>query len=360
MKNKDLLYELMEEINDTEADMIEKNLYDLEEESVDDVSLKRQESLVLDKIHAELGEQHLTEQTSKGKKASKRKINKRKFVVLVAAAVMMFSMIVYARVNEWDIEFAKLIGLNGAMEELDGGFVKIDKSVKKGDITITAVQSIGDKNNQWIQFDTDVPWTIGESEEEYYMFEDVDIELNKLFGRAEGCSAMWYCYNNNGNVSLLLQLSEKDINRLNVNIKLKNLYQCNDADENSEDILVSGETWEFEWKNYYSSNTITRHPKTKIDDLTIDTIEVTPISIRVEATGSYSESDSERLWVDEITLSDGTIIPCIEEGGGCRDGMYMHKEYFYGENLDDYENYKCIDVDEIVSVTINGEEIEIK
>lgn len=352
MKNNDLLYELMEEINDIEADMIEKNLDILKDESVGDISLKKQESLVMEKIYAELNKQESTEQTEKPQKISKHRFNKRKFVVLLVAAVMMFSMVVYARANDWDIEFAKLIGLNGAMEELEGGYVKIGESVTEGDITITAVQSIGDKNNQWIQFDTSIPWEVGE--EGYYVFGDIEIELSKLFGRAEGCSAMWYCYNNNGNVSLLLQLSKKDINRLNVSITLKELYQYDGMNEDEEETLVSGETWEFKWKNYYAANTITRHPKEKINNFTIDTIEVTPISLRVEATGSGI------LKVEQIKLEDGTIIPCIEDGGGCKNGRYFHKECFYGEDSDDYANYKCINVDEIVSVTINGEEIEIK
>lgn len=341
MKNKDLLYELMEEINDTEVAMIEKGI----DESVDEALLKRQEDMAMDKIRSQMSKEEL----SRVKRSSGVRF-RRKFVVLVAAAVMMFSMVAFARANDWDIEFLSAIGLNGAMEELEGGYVEIGESDTSDGITITATKSIGDKNNQWIQLDTDVPWTIGE--DGYYSFEDVEFEFNKSIGKVGGHSEIWFSYNNDGKVSFLIEVNAKDINRLQVNITIKKLYQCEDVNEEDEQTLISDETWELCWKNYYSPNTVTKYPMATIDDLVINKIELSPISIRVEAVGKYSQEDSERLNVEQITLDDGTVIQCKNNSAG-NNGIFLRSDNFYGD-------FECIDVERIEAVTINGELVKIK
>ncbi len=339
MKSDDLLYELMEEINDTEAIMIEKDL-----EEVDEILIKRQENMVLEKIHAEM---------SDVQKRPGRKLKKRKLVALVAVAVMMLSMMAFARANDWDIEFVNAVGLNGAMEQLDGGYVKIGKSVENSGITITAVQSIGDRNHQWIQLDTDVPWDV--SEDGYYEFEELELKFCDFLDDMGGYAASWYSYNNNGNVSFMVQADAENINRGKISLELGALYK-HESEEYDDRTLICDGKWELKWKNYYAANTITKHPMVKIDNMLIHTIVVSPISIRVEATTKDTSEEKVNLAVEKITLDDGTEIVCEPITGGFSAtpaGMFSHDETFYKENM-------CINVDRIKSLTIKDVVINIK
>lgn len=331
MKTDELLYELMEDIDATEAAMITNNL------KVSQKTLKRQECLTMDKIRAEM------------KKETRIPFGKKRLAILVATAVMMFGMVAVARENDWDVEMAEMLGLSGVMEALDGGYVLIEKSDKQADITVTAVQSIGDQNSQWIQFDTDIPWTVGE--DGYYMFDECEFRFTKKGGGIIEGGTEFYSYNNNGKVSFMLYaIGIEKINRANVSIELGMLYEYETLE--SEGRLLSDNFWNLTWTNYYASNTITKHPLSVVDDLWIQKIEISPISIYVEAIAIPSE-ESRNIVVEQIKLEDGTIISCRNMVGGNANNMFL-------DNYVVYEDWDSVDLEELESITINGKEIKIR
>lgn len=331
MKTDELLCELLDEINDTEAAMLEEDSDILQE------TLKKQERFALDKIHAVM---------PKGKTVSFRG---KRLVVLVAAAVMMFGIVAFAKENDWDVEMAEMLGLSGVMEKLDGGYVRIDESDRQGDITVTAVQSIGDQNSQWIQFDTDIPWTVGE--EGYYMFEDCDFKFTKKSGYVIPGGSEFYSFNNDGKVSFMLYaVGVEKINRANVNVRLSGLYEYKTL--MAEGNLLHDGCWSMEWTNYYAPNTITKYPLARVDDFWIQKIEITPISMYVEAFAPHSQETRE-LSVEQIKLKDGMVISCKDRVGGISNHMFY-------ESFVVYEDWNSVDLAEIESVTINGKEIIIQ
>ena len=159
MVNDELLYELMDEISDKDCLIIENVI----EEVAHNKNIKK---TVMRRIYAE----------PEGRKRKVVSI-KKKFVLAVASVFMVFGVMACARKYDWDIEFAQTLGFPNAMEELKGGYVKIGVTDKQGDIEITAVQALGDKHNQWIQFDSNIPWEIEDEDNEFYRYGKYDISI---------------------------------------------------------------------------------------------------------------------------------------------------------------------------------------
>ncbi len=330
MKIDELLYELMDEINDAEAVMLEEDVDVLQE------TLKRQERFALDKIHAKMPKEKVT--FFKG----------RRLAVLVAAAVMMFGMAAFAKENAWDVEMAEMLGLSGVMEKLDGGYVRIDESDTQGDFEVTAVQSIGDQNSQWIQFDTNIPWAVGE--EGYYMFDDCTFQFTGKSGNVLSGGAEFYGYNNNGMVSFMLYaVGVENINRADVKVSLERLYEYENVE--AEGKLLSDGCWNMAWTNYYAPNTITKYPLARVDEFFVQKIEITPISMYVEAFAPYSRATREFI-VEQIKLKDGTVVSCMDCVRGVSNNMFY-------ESFVVYEDWNSVDIEEIKSVRVNGKEIII-
>ena len=346
MKKDEFLYEIMDEVTVEEAEMLDR-LVAREEKSFfgclgrkEKKEWKKMKSLTMDKINGQMKEERISKVSLFGR---------RRMVLLAAVLVMMLGIATVAKEKDWDIEMAERIGFSGAMENLEGGYVRIDKSVTKDDITITAVQSIGSQNCQWIQFDTNVPWETGE--EGYYVFEDMSIDITTKRGKNIGYGAGLYSYDNNGYVSFMLDVSGYEkINRANMHISLGRLKQYeNEYLEGG--ILLSEGLWEFEWKNYYAANTITKHPYAVVDNLLIYKTELSPISIHLEAVGLPSQ-EHDYLTVESVTLQDGTTVACQEATNhGCTNKTFYH-------NLNLFE--QSIDLEKIQSVTVNGKEITLR
>lgn len=347
MRDDNMLYKWMDEINNSEADVLENSFNEISAETAfnEENLLKKQEELTMNKIRAELEKE--TQATAKHKTFTR--FSRKKFVVLAAAAVMMFSMVAFARENDWDIEMAEMLGLSGAMEELDGGYVKLDVADRDDGITVTAAQAIGDQNFQWIQVDTDVSWNVGE--EGYYMFEEVEFDFRKKNGEFLEGGTTFYSYNNNGMVSFMLHAEGvQKVNRAKVNIKLGKLYRYESRD--AEGVLVSDGAWELSWRNYYASNTITKYPLKLKDGLLIRKIEISPVSMHAEAVKTRSK-ELDCITIEQITLEDGTVIACRDVSSGNSNNVLL-------DNFVVYENWESVDLEEIKSVTINGVEVEVR
>lgn len=330
MKTDKMLYELMDEIDAREADMLDKNSI------VSGITLKRQEKLIMNKIHGQM---------PKRKKIAR---GRRKLVILVAAAVMMFGTVALAKEKDWDVEMAEMLGLSGVMKALDGGYVKIGKSDRQDNITVTAVQSIGDRNSQWIQFDTDIPWNVGD--DGYYMFDECRFQFTQKSGAIITGGSELYSYNNNGNVSFMLySMGVEKINRANMSVELGELYEYDTIE--AEGKLLSSACWNLSWTNCYAANTIEKYPFALVDDLWIRKIEISPISMQVEAV-AFSSREARELTVEQIRLKDGTII-------ACQDRTYGDSNHIFYDNHVVYENWDCVDVETMETVTINGREITI-
>lgn len=356
MKTNELLYEMMSEVSEQEAELLDGLMQDgkkMDKEYEDKQNirkenihrneydnLRRQEKLTMDKIKSQM---------QKDDKSRIHLISRHRIALIAAVMVMLMGITAFAREQDWDIEMAEQIGLAGVMEKLDGGYVRIGESVTQDGVTVTALQSIGDQNSQWIQFDTDIPWTAGEKG--YYMFDDTSTCITRNNGRIVTGGTEFYSYNNNGYVSFMLYaMGYENINRTNVQIELGTLRQYEDTE--SEGILVSDGHWKFAWNNYYSANTITKYPHSMVDDLLVYKVELSPVSVRIEAVGiPFKEHDF--LVVESVTLRDGMVVSCQEDlVSGSTNNTFFDSYVIYG----DKEN---IDMEKVESITVNGKEVKL-
>lgn len=390
MKTDELLYEYIDELIGEEMVLLDDVI--LVKEQVNEMTgvssvsareenvWKRQENLTLNKIRTEMKElkdeageddankeihSDTLEQIEKPV-LKHRLFGKRKAVVLVAVFVMMVGMVVFAREKDWDIEMAERIGLSGAMEKLDGGYVKIGVSDRSDDITITATQGIGDKNSMWVQLDTDLSWDVGE--DGYYVFEVSDAHWYKGANILAGAHQM-YSYNNNGKVSFIWYfMGYEDVNRARNEVYLSDIRAYETLEDEDEGYVVSTGSWEFEWENCYAPNTVVVRPYKTVTmqserssntmDCFVTEIEISPVSMWAVAWKSPFErfetsDDMVYLSVDSITLTDGTTI-MLDNGFSSAGTNNFQADCFL--NFDDLQS---VDVEKIDYITMGGEDIQV-
>lgn len=365
MKINELLYEMMQEINDKEAANLEKELKELstDQTKMEKKKLQKQERLAIDKIYAEIEMSEKQQDQARRDNASIR-FGGKKLVLLVAAAVMMLGMVAFAKEKDWDIEMAEMLGLSSVMEELDGGYVKIGACDNSDGIKVTATQGIGDQNSMWVQLDTDLQWDVGE--EGYYIFEMSDAHWYKGHQLAGG--HQMYSYNNNGMVSFMWYFTAyEDINRARVEITLSELRAYETLADEDEGYIVSEGSWNLEWENCYASNIVSVRPYKRVTvhsedgtnklDCVVREIEISPVSMQVKAWKSPFEDIGTLgnmcyLSVDSIILKDGTKITL--DGCSSAGSSNFGIDCFYS-----FEDMQAVSIDEIDYITIGGEDIKV-
>jgi len=356
MKTDDLLYELMEEVTGTEADKLDINLSALEESKkqwkTKKSVFKRQKQLTLDKIH---------EQIQKEQKPHHIHFRVHRVIPLAAVMIMIFGMVVAAKEQDWDIKMADMLGLSSVMEELDGGYVKIGVSDTSDGVKLTASQAIGDQNSQWIQFDTNIPWEVGE--DGYYHFENITQNYWDKKGRPICYGGEFYSFNNDGYVSFIsYNMNAEKINRAKVEVFVDQLYAHQD-EKDEQGTLVSRGKWKLSWTNCYPANTITRHPYEKVTlkgndgtefNCIIRKIEISPVSMRLEAWKNplAGSTDTCYLEVDSITMKDGTTMTCSMSSGGSHNNWNL-------DSFLSFEDIGQININDVDYIMIGNEKIEM-
>lgn len=317
--------ELLDELDQKEADLLcirleqdnENKAKKERNEVSDEKRLNLQEQMVLEKIHGYLEKE---ERKNLKEKAQQRgHFRKKRWVVLAVAAVFLMGTVVVAAAEpgKW---LADILGFSENVEETGNGCIMINKSTKCDGITITAAQAIGDRDCQWIEIDTDIPFD--NKKEEYYRFEENAVSVSTKKESTDTGGRLTKSYSKNGFLSFIIYIYDcKNVNHAKINIKLGKLYQYEKSSKNP--ILVSAGQWELSWKNDYSENAVTKKTDTVIEveeadrsksQVTIETIEISPVSLRISAKKKSStiieETGGKEIEVEEIVLKDGTILDC--------------------------------------------------
>ncbi len=368
MKTDALLYECIDELNEKEANLLEKIFSDnrnLKETQTLDLmysreelnTQKRQENLVLDKM------KHDMKNATNKATPKVRFWGKRRAVLLAATFILMIGMVTFAKEHDWDIQMADMLGISEAMEELDGGYVKVGASAISDDVTITVSQLIGDKNCMWVQLDTNVPWTAGENG--YYLFDDSTKNCYHKPSQTLTGGITSYSYNNNGFVSFMIEFYDYDnINRATIDLWMSKLVMYEPTGDETgneiETIVCEGE-WILKWDNYYAANTVTKNPlrivtlKENGEKLTcvIKEVEISPVSIQIKGWKSPTvHTDNIFNLLDSVILEDGTEIECFCTQSGINN--------FEVEGFISLSDFPEIDMTQIEYVVIGGEKIKIK
>lgn len=260
---------------------------------------------------------------------------KRRAVYRAAAAaaallVLLTASLVYADgLRDFDIRLESLLGMEGAMETLPGGYVKLDVSASSGGHRIRAYESLGDRNSQWIWLKTDIPWELPVDEETgaYYLFDTMSFSASDP---SETRGNPWldgggfmYCFNDQGCVGLMYCMGGYEgINRARIHVKLKDLYAYDYKDASYEErrLQTAGE-WNLTWENHYAANICTSHPVQPLPGNAQDPeygtvlltgVELSPVSLRLTAVKNplqwRNSTGFGELEAEALILKDGTEI----------------------------------------------------
>lgn len=317
----------------------------------------------------------------------KRFPRRKSLAVMVAVLVLTLGFTVFAaKQNEWDITLINFMGLNEAhVLQLEGGEVVIDKTITstwedyaqnlKGEevqISITKITSIGDKNSAYLRINTDYELPADFDEKTDYILPEnhrIDIVHKNKLGREEirTFASTYMSIYEEGKLGFLVSIEGcENLNTCNVAMCIEDLYWYHDLgqyeeteDSEPKELLAAGK-WETKWKYSYKSNvkkvrTLKRF-ETNEGNIFLTEIEISPISIRMEAV--RSPKDCHMPWttemLEEIQYEDGKVIP-VNNGmtGGLRDGIYIEQfvnVYSFGEVLRP---------EEIKSLKVCGNDVDI-
>lgn len=267
---------------------------------------------------------------------SKKRFVKKKLLIAMFAAALLFGMAAFAANDgQWDIRLMEFWHLTDTTY-LEGGNVLIDKSSTSNVMTVTALSSIGDKNNVSILLETDYPFDDRskdphEKNDFYFIFDTMNISVMDKNGwpASSGWSSVMESFSENGKLYFLLNIVCKDINRQRVSITLKDLYMYEKSSE--EEIMVNDGTWNLEWTYQYKANVKTYYPFTFAncgkEKILITKIEATPLSIRVTGIKNYfdrNQTTVEEFAIKKVYRNDNQeLVEFTPTSYGCSNHMFL-------------------------------------
>lgn len=357
--------ELIREIHADEAIEISGNISDEQQ--------KRVENRVMEAI--------LSQEASRKKAPFLR----RELLVFGLAAILLIGLCVTAlgaSNHDWDIALIQAMGLsNTDTLQLESGEVQINEAVsasateylngkeEKKVVTITAVNSIGDKNSAFIQVNTDYRVPIGfDREEDYMIANDICIHISRKNPKKGSittnlAAVTEVTVNEEGYVNLLIEISGcKNLNKSYVTINIKDLYLYEEGFVNDDargELLLKGE-WTLQWKYEYKSNTKTFYmlKPIQINEETyyISKIELSPISIQIDGFrmpwNRKEEYDGDVFAVNEIRYEDGTVQKLDGiNSAGCNNGIWF--DTFIGI----HQLKEPVDTKQVKAILMNGNRI---
>ena len=252
-----------------------------------------------------------------------------------ALLILLTASLAYAdQLRDFDIRLEEFLGMDGVMETLPGGYVKLDVGAASGGHRICAYESLGDRNSQWIWLKTDIPWELPEDEETgaYYLFDTMSFSASDP---SETRGNPWldgggfmYCFNDEGYVGLMYCMGGYEgINRAEIHVTLKDLYAYDHKDASYEErrLQTAGE-WNLTWENHYAANIRTSHPvqwvagsaeDPEYGAVLLTSVELSPVSLRLNAVKNplqwRNSTGAGSLRIESIILKDGTEIS-LEDG----------------------------------------------
>lgn len=289
-----------------------------------------------------------------------------RFAIIAASVLMLLSTASVAMEKyDLDIHMAETLGLSNVMPLLPDGSVYIGVSDSDAGVTLTAAEAIGDKFNQWIKIETNIPWKEGK---EYYF----DRTWNHVYGKdniVQTGGNVFYCYEDDGMVSFMLNFVQYDsINKSQIRLELGQLMESNEysdaPDYDPEETLYADGTWKLSWDNYYAANANTIYPmklitsensKGEVLKTLIYRAEISPVAIHLNAAAldPQRRADTETLKIESVVLKDGTVISCENTGGGgVENGVMLDKYISFGE-------IGLESLTEVEYIIVRGEKIEL-
>ena len=292
-----------------------------------------------------------------------RKITvRKKFPIVLAAviAILGVSAAAAAYVIQWNSKVAERFGANEQQQsELvsAGAVAPVDQTVTVNGLTVSAVQTLGDKNGIYLLFDIKAPVGIALTDENGFMprvtiegASHVSYSGSGFLPRTDGTAA------NERYLELWLTNSEqKDWNGQTITIEFRELSAPNGTVK--PDVILEG-PWKLSWKLSYldRTQTLVRNKTYKVNgyNVVVDSIELSPLSLKVILSGDglkqlIDDSDLDEagcLFSPTLTLHNGETFD-LYGSYAPESQKHMDTTFAYTKSFP-----KILDMDQVTSLTL--------
>ena len=270
-------------------------------------------------------------------RTGRRKTMKKRFPIMLAAVIVLLGVTAAATyVIHWNGKLAEIFGASEQQQSQlasAGALGSADQTMTENGLTVTALQTLGDKNGVYLLLDVKAPEGIPLSDSSMFERMSVDIE-----GVGNHVSWSGGFMNNSDKTASpsgadneryfelnLLNAEKEDWNNKTITLDFKNLQ----ADRGKLDLytVVEGE-WKLSWPLSYTDQmqtfdlnetyTISGHA------VTVKSVELSPLSMTVTLGGDglktlIDDSDLNEcgcLCTVALAMRDGTTIDDIGGAGG--------------------------------------------
>lgn len=302
-------------------------------------------------------------------KTRRKKVIKKRFPIVLAAVIAALGVTAAAAayVIQWNGKVAERFGANEQQQSAlvsAGAVAPVDQTVTVNGLTVTALQTLGDKNGIYLLFDVKAPEGITLSDENGF-FPKVTIEgashvsysssgfMPQTDGTApnERYFELWLF---NGN--------QEDWNGKTITIEFRELWAPNGTIK--PDVVLAG-PWKLSWKLSYldKTQTFTANKTYTVNghNVVVNSIELSPLSMKIILSGDglrqlIDDSDLDEagcLASPTLTMHDGKTFDLFgsyaPEGQKHTDTIFTLTKSFA----------KILNVDQVVSLTLTfpGEKI---
>ncbi|MGE4485436.1 MAG: DUF4179 domain-containing protein, partial [Oscillospiraceae bacterium] len=222
---------------------------------------------------------------------------KKRFPIVLAAVIAALGITAAAAyVIQWNSKVAERFEADEQQQsELAsaGAVDPVDQSVTENGLTVTALQTLGDKNGVYLLFDVKAPEGISLWDENL-LSANVDIEdvgnhvsytagfMDDTDGTAQPSGAA----NERYYEIWLINGEQKDLNGKTITVEFANLYGDNGTVK--PDIVVAG-NWKLSWTLSYSDETqifeIDKTYDINGHDVVVEAVELSPLSMKFTLSG---------------------------------------------------------------------------
>ncbi|MGL5347264.1 MAG: DUF4179 domain-containing protein [Peptostreptococcaceae bacterium] len=319
------------------------------------VQIKSEDNLLDNEVPLNIDEkQRILKITMDKIPTNKTKVfSKKKLLIGVLVATMMVGTVAMA--SEYfelnlDNKLLSYLKIDKHNEQLNGAGAYINKSVTDNNLKLNIKQTLGDKHSVYILVDVEVPEDI--IIPEYASFNQSTIMLKKQSSAGWAISDLEDENINDNKKSYLISYStEGELNKNEITLDFKDFGYYSDK---SDDFipLVKGNwkiSWELDYTDVSKEISVNRFVSAKDNKFFVRSVNISPISVSANIIGK----NNGNFTIQEVTLKDGTSYKG-EDFNSMGNSSSLLKAFT------SVEFGKVIDINQIESITIDGEVIKLE
>lgn len=298
-------------------------------------------------------------------KTERKKVMKKRFPIALAAVITALGVTTATAtyVIQWNSKIAERFGADEQKQsELvsAGALAPVDQTVTINGLTVTALQTLGDKNGIYMLFDVKAPEGILLDEKTFGPTVNVEGAKNHFsscsgFKDQTGTSSTAEATNERYYELWLTNGEQEDLNGKTITVEFAELLADNGTVK--PDVVLSG-PWKLSWKLSYLDKTQTFSINKTYDvnghNIVVNSVELSPLSMKINLSGDglkqlidHSDLDTAgSLLTSTLMLHDGKSFDLY---GSYGPGSEKHTDTSYTLTK---SFSKILDVDQVASLNL--------